>query len=124
MYELKVRSHFDAAHYLRDYPGNCSRMHGHRWHVEVAIGVAGLGPMNMVLDFAKVKEWLKSSLAELDHDVVNEVLHVANATAEYIAQWLHARLEPVVGAYAGNSIYLLHVTVWESPDCCVKYDGN
>ncbi len=36
MYTLKVKSHFDAAHRIRDYKGKCSRTHGHRWDVEVA----------------------------------------------------------------------------------------
>ena len=35
MYELRVKDHFDAAHYIADYKGKCHRMHGHRWEVEV-----------------------------------------------------------------------------------------
>ena len=34
-YELKVVTEFASAHTLRDYPGACSRMHGHNWKVEL-----------------------------------------------------------------------------------------
>ena len=30
MYELTVKSHFDAAHALRGYPGECRNLHGQR----------------------------------------------------------------------------------------------
>ena len=34
-YQLKVVTDFASAHTLRDYPGACSRMHGHNWKVEL-----------------------------------------------------------------------------------------
>ena len=36
-YTLKVLSEFAAAHSLRDYPGDCKRLHGHNWKVEVEV---------------------------------------------------------------------------------------
>ena len=41
MYELTVKSHFDAAHALRGYPGECRNLHGHTWDVEVTVGGDG-----------------------------------------------------------------------------------
>jgi len=37
MYELMVRGHFDAAHALPGYAGECSGLHGHTWDVEVVV---------------------------------------------------------------------------------------
>ena len=40
MFVLKIVTDFAAAHSLRDYPGNCSRLHGHNWGVEVKVQLA------------------------------------------------------------------------------------
>ena len=34
---LVYHTHFDAAHYLRNYKGKCANTHGHRWEVLVKI---------------------------------------------------------------------------------------
>ncbi|MDR1412975.1 MAG: reverse transcriptase-like protein, partial [Actinomycetes bacterium] len=36
-YHLSVKEHFDAAHHLYDYPGQCRNLHGHTWEVEVTV---------------------------------------------------------------------------------------
>jgi 6-pyruvoyltetrahydropterin/6-carboxytetrahydropterin synthase len=36
-YTLTVRSTFAAAHLLREYRGNCERLHGHNWLVEATV---------------------------------------------------------------------------------------
>ena len=35
MYVLQTEQSFDAAHFLKDYKGKCSNIHGHRWRVVV-----------------------------------------------------------------------------------------
>jgi len=37
VYEIYVKDHFAAAHSLKGYDGNCSRIHGHNWIVEAYI---------------------------------------------------------------------------------------
>ena len=37
MFVLKIVTDFASAHSLRDYPGDCSRLHGHNWQVEVMV---------------------------------------------------------------------------------------
>lgn len=34
LYNLKVHAQFCSAHALRDYPGDCRRLHGHSWQVD------------------------------------------------------------------------------------------
>jgi len=41
-YQLKILTDFAAAHTLRNYPGACSRMHGHNWKVELEVEVSQL----------------------------------------------------------------------------------
>lgn len=118
MYELRVKSHFDAAHYIKDYDGKCSREHGHRWKVEVAIRGKELDKLNMLVDFGVVKEPLNYIIDTfLDHYQLNERLSEKNITAEYLAKWVYdgfSKLPPI-------GIRIAEVTIWESPECCVKY---
>lgn len=117
-YELKVRDHFDAAHYIQDYQGKCSRQHGHRWVVEAVLEGYCLDKLNMLVDFASVKIALKQLTDKLDHYQLNVVLGEPNVTAEYLAKWLYDGLGQLV------DIRLCSVAVWESPDCCVVYYGE
>jgi len=124
MYRLQVKTHFDAAHYIKDYPGKCSRLHGHRWEVEVVLEGERLDRMNMLVDFVEVKRMLDELLdTQLDHYLLNETLGEKNVTAEFLAEWLFKRIF-YSSTYAEIPAKLTRVTVWESPDCCVKYFGE
>lgn len=114
MYTLRVKSHFDAAHFIKDYPGKCSRMHGHRWEVEVTIRGGKLDTMNMLADFSDVKKTLSGLLKGLDHYVLNTQLNEDRVTAEFLAEWMYTYLSPYLAE-------LSVVTVWESPECSVGY---
>ena len=39
-YTVSAQAHYDAAHFLRNYEGKCSRLHGHRYVVEAALQAA------------------------------------------------------------------------------------
>ncbi len=123
MYRLRVKDHFDAAHYIRDYPGKCSREHGHRWTVEVIVEGGELDGRNILVDFALVKKFLSPLVGMVDHYQLNEQFGgEPNMTAEYMAKWFHDCLEPLFVNQKGIKLTL--VTVWESPECCVSYDGG
>lgn len=122
MYRLQVKMHFDAAHFIKDYPGICSRMHGHRWEVEAVVEGMELKDMNMMVDFGAVKQHLGLLVNKLDHQQINEVLSEPNVTAEYLAKWFFDNLYSMIGMW--RYAELVRITVWESPDCCVKYYGG
>ena len=42
MFELKTSASFDSAHFLSGYQGKCSNLHGHRWKIEVTVGMENL----------------------------------------------------------------------------------
>lgn len=109
MYAIRVKSHFDSAHYLNDYVGECANVHGHRWIVEVVYHFNQLQENGISIDFKIVKNKLKELLP--DHKLLNDILPF-NPTAENLAKWLHEQLN----CYA--------VTVWETPECSVTYTGN
>jgi len=121
MYRLKVKSHFDAAHYIKDYEGKCSREHGHRWDVEVVLEGASLNSLNMLEDFKAIKDDLEEVLNDLDHYQLNEVLQEPNVTAEFLVKLLFDRM---ANRTRIEGVKLSEVSIWESPDCCVTYCGR
>lgn len=121
MYELRVKEHFDAAHYIKDYEGKCSREHGHRWTIEVCLQGPELDDRNLLIDFKDVKEAMNFIIDQyLDHWQLNETLGEPNVTAEYLAEWLFRQMK----ARAGKGVEVVSVTVYESPECSVRYHGT
>lgn len=121
MYALGVRSHFDAAHHIRDYVGKCSREHGHRWSVELVVEGSSLDGLGMLVDFKNVKDVLEHVIElHLDHYQLNDSLGEPNLTAEFLARWLFGQMKArVVGG-----VRVASVTVWESPDCRAIYSED
>ena len=54
-YTMKVLTDFAAAHTLRDYPGKCSRLHGHNWKMEIEVRADRLDAVGMGVDFKVIK---------------------------------------------------------------------
>ena len=118
MYSLSIKTHFDAAHYIRDYEGKCARLHGHRWDVELLFQGKKLQSNNILLDFSVLKSYLKKLVDDkLDHYCLNETLNEENVTAEFLAAYVFRKVAEAV------ELRLALVRVWESPDCYVQYDG-
>jgi 6-pyruvoyltetrahydropterin/6-carboxytetrahydropterin synthase len=91
MFEVKIVRHFAAAHRVEDYPGNCERLHGHNWRVEVVARRKELDGLGMVMDFRKLKELTQQALEPFDHNYLNEIppFDRLNPTAENIARHLY-----------------------------------
>ncbi|HHM05882.1 MAG TPA: 6-carboxytetrahydropterin synthase QueD [Gammaproteobacteria bacterium] len=119
-YTLKVITDFAAAHSLRNYPGACSRLHGHNWKVEVEVIATALDEVGMGLDFKAIKHAAKLAVAELDHRHLNEIrpFDVVNPTAENIAAYLY---QHVGEALNGARVRVSAITLWETDRACVRY---
>lgn len=117
-YTLKVVTDFAAAHLLRDYPGECSRLHGHNWKVEVEVIATALDEVGMGLDFKAIKAAAKEIIAGPDHHHLNEIppFDEINPTAENIAAYLYAELSRVLN---GARTRVGAVTLWKpnAPAC-------
>lgn len=122
MYELRIKDHFDAAHALVGYPGQCKDLHGHTWDVEVAVVGDRLDEIGIVYDFATLKRDLKSILEPFDHTYLNDVppFDTMNATAENLARIVYERLSERL-LVASAPVSLLEVAVWESPIARLVY---
>lgn len=119
MYDLMIRGHFDAAHALHGYPGECRNLHGHTWDVEVVVRGGELDGIGIVYDFKTLKDDLASVLAPLDHAYLNDVppFDELNPTAEHLSRHIFERLAATVG----SGVEVIEVSVWESPIARITY---
>ncbi|MHB1413620.1 MAG: 6-carboxytetrahydropterin synthase QueD [Chloroflexota bacterium] len=121
MYEVTVRKHFDAAHYLRDYNGRCENLHGHRYEVAITARSRELDQTGLAFDFTRLKGVLQERfLDRYDHVCLNDVNPYTeiNPSAENIARTIYLGMRE---ALAGTPATLHSVTVWESPDSWCTY---
>ena len=120
MYEVSVREHFDAAHFLRDYQGKCENLHGHRFQVVVAIRTGQINNVGLAYDFVQLKQQLREVLSRFDHTCLNEIapFNTINPTSENIASTIYNELQAHL---QGITVSISSIQVWESPDSCVTY---
>ena len=90
MYELFIKTHFSAAHHLRNYTGKCANQHGHNWLVEVYCQCEELDEVGMAIDFVEIKREVNDLLESLDHKDLNELEYFKehNPTSENLAKYL------------------------------------
>lgn len=119
-YTLKIVTDFAAAHSLRDYPGDCSRLHGHNWKVEAEVVATELNKVGMGIDFKAIKTETKLLIDQLDHHYLNEIppFDEINPTAENIAAYLYQGLSKKLN---GNTLRVNAITLWETERACVRY---
>ncbi len=122
MFVLKIVTDFASAHSLRNYPGDCSRLHGHNWQVEVLVESEVLDDVGIAIDFREIKQQTKVVTDRLDHRYLNEVepFDVLNPTAENIAKYLHEEIGLLINT---AQVRVKEVTVWETPRACVTYSN-
>ena len=118
-YTLYVKASFAAAHRLREYEGNCERLHGHNWKVEAAVESDRLDSRGMAIDFRAIKTALHGILDRLDHGYLNDIppFTEENPSSENLARYLYDELERVIPEPAR----VCRVVVWESEDARAEY---
>lgn len=121
MYELTVKSEFEAAHRIEGYNGKCVRLHGHNWIVEAVAQGSELNEIGILIDFKILKAELNKILDALDHQYLNDLEMFAgkNPTAENLAKEIFDRL--AVSEIFSGTTKLKAVRVHESPKSCVTY---
>jgi len=121
MFEIFVERQFSAAHYLRDYPGNCEHLHGHNWIVRVAVHTATLNKIDVGMDFRDLKKAVDRVLSGLDHTNLNELpcFKDRNPSSENIASFIFHALKKELADVEGATV--AKVTVCETPATGVTY---
>jgi 6-pyruvoyltetrahydropterin/6-carboxytetrahydropterin synthase len=122
-YTLKILADFASAHTLRDYPGDCSRMHGHNWKIEVEVTATALNEHGMGMDFKTIKTATRKLAKTLDHRYLNDIppFDTVNPTAENIAQYFYQSLSKTLNIETAK---ISGVTLWETDRACVRYSED
>jgi 6-pyruvoyltetrahydropterin/6-carboxytetrahydropterin synthase len=122
-FTLRTLSDFAAAHSLREYPGDCQRLHGHNWKVEVEVSASELDELGMVIDFKQVKQATRKATDRLDHQYLNELepFNQINPTAENIARTLFQEIATTLN---DDRVQVDAVTVWETERASARYSDS
>ncbi|KKO18525.1 MAG: 6-carboxytetrahydropterin synthase QueD [Candidatus Brocadia sp.] len=119
MFELIIETDFSAAHNLREYKGQCERLHGHNWKVQVILKAEKLDTLGMVMDFRDAKRVVGEIINRFDHIYLNELADFAevNPTTENLSKILYEELRRELPA----GVKVEKVTTWESDRCGASY---
>ena len=120
VFEVYVKAHFSAAHSLRDYPGDCVRVHGHNWIVETFVKCKELDETGIGIDFKEIKKAVKEVIRGLDHFNLNdlEMFKEVNPTSENIAKFFYLELSNKLNS---NTVQVSRVKVCETPGAGASY---
>ena len=117
--EIRKSFQFEAAHLLPHLPAahKCRRLHGHSFHVEIAVAGECDPQLGWVMDYADMKAAFKPLWEQLDHRYLNDVPGLENPTSENVAVWIWERLKPALPL-------LTEVTVAETCTAQAVYRGG
>lgn len=119
MFEVKVTTHFSAAHQLNLQGRKCENLHGHNWRIEVSVAGNRLDDSGLLIDFGIIKDHLTVIMDKLDHKYLNDLDYFdgkpsAENIARFIAEDLQKMLEP-------TDLKVTYVSAWETENSCVTY---
>ncbi len=121
MYEIFCKTHFSSAHFLRNYPGNCEKLHGHNWDVKVVVEGDKLNEIGVLIDFRELKDHLSKIIKGLDHVNLNE--HPAfieqNPSSELLAKYIFEELKKRLKE--NKAVKVKSVTVCETSSTGATY---
>lgn len=116
MFEIKIETHFSAAHHLLNYDGACENQHGHNWKVEVYLQGDTLDKSGILVDFKILKKEVNELLDTLDHKDINtlEMFKDKSPSSENISQYLYFELKK-------KFENIKKVSVWETENACASF---
>lgn len=120
VFEVYIKTHFSAAHSLKGYPGDCSRLHGHNWIIEAFVKCKELDDIGIGIDFRDIKKSVKDVLQGLDHFNLNELpaFKDENPTSENIAKFIYKELSKKLNS---EVVTVSKVKVSETPGAGAFY---
>ena len=116
MFELKIETHFSAAHHLLNYNGVCENQHGHNWKVEVYVVGEELNQSGILVDFKVLKKAVNEILETLDHKDLNTLpfFEGKSPSSENISKYLYYELKK-------QFENIKKVSVWETDNACATF---
>lgn len=121
MWKLRRRGKFEAAHHLEGHP-KCSATHGHRFEFEVNLQSNMVQEGGMVIDFGKIKDFVKVIENRYDHTYLNDLN--PEPTAENLAADICMAFSEYIQSNfpkVAKTITRYGCVVWETEDNGVEY---
>ena len=120
MFELKILTHFSAAHQLTMVGEKCENLHGHNWRVEVYVKGERLNEAGVLVDFGIIKTHVKTIMKRLDHKFLNELPFFENdqPSSENLAIYIAKSLQEMIDE---PGVVVSRVATWESDNACATY---
>ena len=120
MYELKVVTHFAAAHQLTMVGSKCENMHGHNWKIEVYVTGERTDGSGVLMDFGVIKKHVHAIMSMLDHKYLNELKYFQHSqpSSENIAYFVATEMQKRLDT---PTVSVSRVTAWESEDAAATY---
>lgn len=119
MFRLSIQTQISAAHFLKQYEGDCARLHGHNWKVQVEVLSDQLDNVGMAIDFKDLTELSKRVIGRFDHQVFNEIapFDKINPTAEHLARYFYREIARELPAH----VKMASIKLWETDKYLVEY---
>lgn len=120
MYELKIVTHFAAAHQLTMVGEKCENLHGHNWKIEVYVTGKELDEAGVLMDFGIIKKHVAEVMSLLDHKYLNdlEFFKSNQPSSENIAALIARELQKRID---NSAVSVGRVAAWESENACATY---
>jgi 6-pyruvoyltetrahydropterin/6-carboxytetrahydropterin synthase len=121
MFELKIVTHFAAAHQLKMVAKKCENLHGHNWKIEVCAAGEKLNNAGVLVDFGELKQNVSEIMTKLDHNFLNELDYFDDnnpPSSENIAVYIAKSLQTML---KDPKVRVTSVTAWESENACASY---
>jgi len=119
-YELMVETWFSASHTLRGYQGDCARLHGHNWKVELYVECKKLGELGIAIDYKILKQELKDAVSKWDHYHLNDIppFDSINPSSENVARIM---FEEMTRRLNDENIRISRIVIGETCSTRVAY---
>lgn len=97
MITISKNFNFEASHVLPEHPGQCSRLHGHSWELEVAVTGKVDPKTGFVMDYGDLKNIVhRSIISRVDHQ------HLGYGSLESFGSRLKQYIVPM---FLGDDFY-------------------
>ncbi len=120
MFNLQYSTSFSAAHLLKNYEGDCCRLHGHNWKVSVIVQTPELDEIGIGIDLKQLKKITNNFLERYDHRFLNEIpeFRDINPTSENMARFFFKEMKKLFQ----EPVLLKKIIISESDKYAVSYE--
>jgi 6-pyruvoyltetrahydropterin/6-carboxytetrahydropterin synthase len=122
MFQVSVEETFSAGHALRGYKGKCENVHGHNYRVQVTLEGPQLDGIGLLVDFAQLKDVMRSVIRRLDHQFINELepFTTVNPSAENMAKYFYDQVSGQLKDLPAGA-RVTEAVIWETDTAMAKY---